>query len=72
MPSRTRAPSLSMEPITAFANPKAVVEVPYRNATSANEYPPSERTCENISAITTKSNAVTRKLPVSIIKNDAR
>ncbi len=46
--------------------------VPYRNATSAKENPPSPRTCVNISRITTKSKKLATRLDSSATANEKR
>lgn len=72
VPSRTRRPSRSIDPITRSARPNAVPDRPYRNATSGSDQPPSASTRENISRIATKSKNVVAKLPNVVIANEAR
>lgn len=72
VPSRTRRPSRSMEPIIRSARPNAIPEVPYRRAISGRVKPPNSSTWENISRIATKSKEVAAKFPKVVMAKEAR
>ncbi len=72
VPSRTRRPNRSIDPISRSASPKARLDRPYRKAISGREKPPSASTLENISRIAMKSRPVTAKLVNVVRTKEAR